>query len=105
MTPRGTDWSLALLVALGVGTGLGTWFAGAPPTAWVVAAHAAGGIALGLVLVWKLRRVLPRLGARLRRDPDSGRGALAVALVGAVLVSGVLWSTAGRIAFGGATLL
>ena len=30
VTPRGTDWSLALLVALGLGTGLATWFAGSP---------------------------------------------------------------------------
>ena len=43
MTPRGTDWSLALLVALGLATGLSTWFAGSPDSAWVFAAHAAAG--------------------------------------------------------------
>ena len=41
MTPRGTDWSLALLVALGLATGLSTWFAGSRQSAWVFAAHAA----------------------------------------------------------------
>jgi len=61
VTPRGTDWSLALLVALGLGTGLATWFAGSPHSAWVFAAHAAGGAALALVLVWKLRRVWTRI--------------------------------------------
>ena len=58
MTPRGTDWSLALLVALGVATGLATWFAGSPGAAWVFGAHAVGGTALALVLAWKLRRVV-----------------------------------------------
>ena len=61
MTPRGTDWSLALLVALGLTTGLATWFAGSEQSAWVFAAHAALGTALALVLVRKLRRVWPRV--------------------------------------------
>ena len=52
MTPRGTDWSLALLVALGVVTGAATWFAGSPGAAWVFGAHAVAGFALALVLVW-----------------------------------------------------
>src|SRR4029079_8009936 len=38
VTPRGTDWSLALLVALGLGTGLATWFAGSPHRACAVGA-------------------------------------------------------------------
>jgi hypothetical protein len=61
VTPRGTDWSLALLVAAGVTTGLATWFAGAPGSTWVFAGHAIAGASLVFVLVVKLRRVLPRL--------------------------------------------
>ena len=45
VTPRGTDWSLALLVAAGVASGLATWFAGSPGAAWVFAAHAVAGAA------------------------------------------------------------
>ena len=105
VTPRGTDWGLALLVALGLVSGLATWFAGSAGSAWVVGAHAVAGTALALVLVFKLRRVLPRVAARARRDPRVLRGLAALALVLAVLVSGAVWSTAGRVAFGGYTVL
>ncbi len=96
MTPRGTDWSLALLVAAGVVTGLATWFAGAPGSAWVFAGHAIAGVSLVLVLVVKLRRVLPRLA------PAS---AAALGLVAVVLATGLVWSNAGSLSLGGYTLL
>ena len=105
MTPRGTDWGLALLVALGLVSGLATWFAGSPGGSWVFGAHALAGIALALLLVFKLRRVLPRVGARARRDRSTLRGLLALGLVLAVLVSGMVWSTAGRVGVAGYTVL
>ena len=105
MTPRGTDWSLALLVALGLGTGLATWFAGSSHSAWVFAAHAAGGAALALVLVWKLRRVWPRIAARSRWDGRTGFGLAALGLVAAVLGSGGAWSNGLDGGFGGMSLL
>jgi DMSO/TMAO reductase YedYZ molybdopterin-dependent catalytic subunit len=92
VTPRGTDWSLALLVALGVGTGLATWFAGSPQSAWVFAVHGAGGTALALVLGWKLRRVWPRVAAPARWDRGTGAGLAALLLVAAALGSGYLWA-------------
>jgi DMSO/TMAO reductase YedYZ molybdopterin-dependent catalytic subunit len=103
VTPRGTDWGLALLVATAVGTGLATWFAGSPEAAWVFGAHTAGGTAIAFVLVYKLRRVLPRLLAR--RDRRSTAGVLALALVAAALGSGYVWSSGGSIGFAGFTLL
>ena len=105
VTPRGTDWGLALLVVLGLVSGLATWFAGSPGGAWVFGAHASAGTALALLLVFKLRRVLPRIGARARRDPRTLRGLLALGLVLAVLASGIVWSTAGRVGFAGYTAL
>ena len=96
MTPRGTDWSLALLVAAGVATGLATWFAGAPSATWVFAAHAIAGGSLACVLAVKLRRVLPRLA------PAS---AAALGLVAVVLVSGLVWSSAGSVGIGGFSVL
>jgi DMSO/TMAO reductase YedYZ molybdopterin-dependent catalytic subunit len=105
VTPRGTDWGLALLVALGLVSGLATWFAGSPGGAWVFAAHALAGTALALLLLFKLRRVLPRIGARARRDPRTLRGLLALGLVLAVLVSGFVWSTAGSVGVGGYSVL
>jgi DMSO/TMAO reductase YedYZ molybdopterin-dependent catalytic subunit len=97
VTPRGTDWSLALLVALGVVTGAATWFAGSPGGAWVYGVHAVGGTALALVLVWKLRRVGRRIG------PRSSLAALV--LVAVTLASGYVWSSGGDLVFAGYNLL
>ena len=105
MTPRGTDWSLALLVALGLATGLSTWFAGSRQSAWVFAAHAALGTALALVLVWKLRRVWVRVVTPARWDGRTGAGLGALLLVVAALGSGGAWSTGANVAAGGMSLL
>jgi DMSO/TMAO reductase YedYZ molybdopterin-dependent catalytic subunit len=108
VTPRGTDWSLAGLVALGLASGVLTWFAGAPGDAWVFFAHDVAGAALAVVVVAKVRRVAPRL-ARLagRGDRPAGaaRGVFALGLVAAVLVSGAVWATAGAHAVAGYTVL
>ncbi|HYM57216.1 MAG TPA: molybdopterin-dependent oxidoreductase [Solirubrobacteraceae bacterium] len=96
MTPRGTDWGLALLVAVGAATGLGTWFAGAPASAWVFAAHAAAGIGLAMLLGWKLCRVWPRVALS---------SASALVLVLAALGSGFLWASGVRLGVAGYNLL
>jgi DMSO/TMAO reductase YedYZ molybdopterin-dependent catalytic subunit len=96
VTPRGTDWSLALLVALGAATGLATWFAGAPSATWVFAAHAVAGVATAAILGVKLRRV------RRRRRPS---GLVALGLVAASLGSGLAWSSGARAYPGGMSLL
>ena len=100
MTPRGTDWGLALLVLAGLATGLGTWFAGSPGAAWVFDAHAIGGTALAVVVVVKLRRVWPRLRAR---PAGAWRGVAALACVALVLGTGLAWSSAGRFGLAGYT--
>ncbi len=98
MTPRGTDWSLAGLVALGLASGVLTWFAGAPGDAWILFAHGVAGAALAALVVIKVRRVTRRLSR-----VSAGTGA--VALVAAVLLSGAIWSTAGAHAVAGYTVL
>jgi DMSO/TMAO reductase YedYZ molybdopterin-dependent catalytic subunit len=105
VTPRGTDWGLALLVALGVGTGLATWFAGSPQSAWVFAAHAVLGTALALILVWKLRRVWARIVAPRRWDGRTGAGLAALTLVALALGSGFAWSSGLDASLGGMALL
>jgi DMSO/TMAO reductase YedYZ molybdopterin-dependent catalytic subunit len=105
VTPRGTDWALALLVTVGLTSGLATWFAGSRGDAWVYALHALAGAALAGILVFKLRRVLPALRRRARADPHAARGVVGLVLVTVVLSSGVLWSTAGSIELGGYSLL
>jgi DMSO/TMAO reductase YedYZ molybdopterin-dependent catalytic subunit len=105
VTPRGTDWSLALLVALGLATGLSTWFAGSRQSAWVFAAHAALGTALALVVAWKLRRVWARVVTPARWDGRTGAGLGALLLVAAALGSGWAWSSGANVAAGGMSLL
>jgi DMSO/TMAO reductase YedYZ molybdopterin-dependent catalytic subunit len=105
VTPRGTDWGLALLVALGLVSGLATWFAGSRGDAWVFGAHAVGGIALALVLAWKLRRVWARIADRSRWDGRTGAALAALLLVAATLGTGLVWSSGGRPALAGYNLL
>ncbi|HEY3020416.1 MAG TPA: molybdopterin-dependent oxidoreductase [Solirubrobacteraceae bacterium] len=85
MTPRGTDWGLATLVALLAFTGALTAFAGAPSRAWVFTLHGVAGLAVAGLLVWKLRRVW--------RRARPGAGLLAAAVVALTLVSGIAWSS------------
>ena len=83
MTPRGTDWTLAALVAGLALTGALTLFGG--PLVFVL--HDVAGFALAGVLVCKLRRVWRRI---FTRRP----GLLAAALVTAPLATGIAWSSA-----------
>jgi DMSO/TMAO reductase YedYZ molybdopterin-dependent catalytic subunit len=105
MTARGTDWSLALLVALLFASGLGTWFAGDESDAWVFVTHGILGASLAVLLVWKLRRVWRRLVVPERWDRRTIAGALALTLVSATLISGWLWITTGYVSVAGFTVL
>lgn len=105
MTPRGTDWTLALLVALLFATGVLSLFSGRDGGAWVFVAHGTGGFALGLVVGWKLRRVWRRIAEPRRWDRRTAAGLLATGLVGASLVSGWAWASGGDVWIAGYNLL
>jgi DMSO/TMAO reductase YedYZ molybdopterin-dependent catalytic subunit len=105
VTPRGTDWGLALAVALLFATGMASLFAASPGDAWVFAAHDVLAFALALHLVVKLRRVWGRLVDPASWDRRVKAGVIATLLVGAALASGWLWSGGGRISIAGFTLL
>ncbi|MGI8622150.1 MAG: molybdopterin-dependent oxidoreductase [Solirubrobacteraceae bacterium] len=105
MSPRGTDWNLAVLVGARFLTGVLTLFSGSPDQGWVFAAHGIMGAALGGVLGWKLRRVWRRVASPSRWDRRTSLGILAVVLVGAALGSGWAWSAIGRTSFAGYTTL
>jgi len=98
MTPRGTDWGLAALVALLGVTGMLTAFAGTHSRAWVFVAHGTAGFALALLLAPKLKRVRRRL-----RAPHAGVVAATVVL--ASLGSGLAWSSGVNGALAGYSLL
>jgi hypothetical protein len=94
-----------VLVALLSATGVLTFFGGEPGDGWVFALHDVLGFALAAVLVWKLHRVWRRLIDPSARDGRTLAGALAVALVGAALLSGLLWTSLGELSLGGYLLL
>jgi DMSO/TMAO reductase YedYZ molybdopterin-dependent catalytic subunit len=105
VTPRGTDWSLAVLVALLAVTGGLTALAGSPGAGWVFAAHGAGGFALAGVLAFKARRVWRRLANPRRWRGRARAGVLAAALVAATLLSGWAWSSGAMLRAAGYNLL
>lgn len=105
MTPRGTDWSLAALVALLVITGVLTLFAGRPDDAWIFAVHDAGAGALVLVVAWKLRRVGRRVPRLRGWDRRTAAGLSATALVLVALGSGIAWSSGAQVYFAGFGLM
>jgi Oxidoreductase molybdopterin binding domain len=105
VTPRGTDWSLALLVSLLFATGLLSWFRGAEGDAWVFAAHGIGGAALAILLAWKLRRVAGRVLDPGSWDRRTSAGIAVLALVALTLLSGWVWSTFGALDLPGYTLI
>jgi DMSO/TMAO reductase YedYZ molybdopterin-dependent catalytic subunit len=93
VTPRATDWGLALLVGFLFVTGVMSLFAGRSGDAWVFALHGAGGFALGAFVGWKLRRVWRRVLRPRLWDRKTGAGASAAAVVLLTLVSGWAWSS------------
>ena len=92
VTPRGTDWSLALLVAAGVASGLATWFAGSPGAAWVYGAHAVAGLSLA-VCSWS------SCGGCCRALAPASVAALSLVVL--VLGTGFVWAERGRHVPGG----
>jgi DMSO/TMAO reductase YedYZ molybdopterin-dependent catalytic subunit len=101
VTARGTDWGLAALVASLLVTGALTLFSGASGDVWVFALHDGLAVALALLLIFKLRRVWPRLV----RDRTLGAGALATLLVVAALGAGWLWASGTTFSVAGYGLL
>jgi|AntDeeMinimDraft_4_1070355.scaffolds.fasta_scaffold00168_22 DMSO/TMAO reductase YedYZ molybdopterin-dependent catalytic subunit len=97
--PRVVDWSLAVAVAILVGTGLYSLVVGEASGAWVLDVHAIAAFALVALLVFKLRRV----SARLR--PDSLTRVRAVSVLLAVtslgaLGTGLWWAFGGSVSVG-----
>ncbi len=88
------DWSLFAAVTVLVATGLLGLVTGRPGGWWVFAVHGAAGLALAVLVGWKLRRVRGRLAPR-RWDRRVAASATLAALTLAALVTGVYWVSAG----------
>lgn len=94
LPPRLTDWSLLAAVAVLLATGLVGLVTGRPGGWWVFAAHGVTGLALAVLVGWKLRRVRGRLAAG-RWDRRVAASALLATLTLAALATGVYWVSGG----------
>jgi len=105
MSPRLTDWSLALAAGLALLTGLISLISGHLGDWIIFALHGVAGLWL-LLLVWgKVRRVWPRLIHLRRWDRRTVLGLLALLVVMLTLGAGIWWVAGGELYFAGFNLL
>jgi hypothetical protein len=101
LSPRLTDWSLALAVGLAFATGLISLVSGRVELWLVFALHGAAGLWLLLLLEGKLRRVWPRLIHPRHWDRRTVIGLFATLGVGLVAATGVWWVAGGALDLAG----
>src|SRR5437660_303839 len=105
MSPRLTDWSIALAAVLAFATGIISLISGHPREWFIFMLHGIVGLWLLLLLWGKLQRVWPRLIHPRRWDRRTIYGLLALLLVTLALVSGIWWVGGGNLYFAGFNLL
>jgi DMSO/TMAO reductase YedYZ molybdopterin-dependent catalytic subunit len=105
MSPRLTDWSLALAVGVAFGSGVVSLISGRPELWFVFALHGMAGLWLLLLLWGKFARVLPRLLRPQLWDRTTLFGAAAALIVALALGSGVWWVFGGDLYVAGFNLL
>jgi DMSO/TMAO reductase YedYZ molybdopterin-dependent catalytic subunit len=105
MSPRLTDWAIALAAVLAFTAGIISLISGRPQDWFIFILHGIAGLWLLLLLWGKLRRVWPRLIHPRRWDRRTVFGLLALLLVALALVSGIWWVGGGDLYFVGFNLL
>src|SRR5258708_25798923 len=105
MSPRLTDWSLALGAALAFTTGLVSLASCLPQEWFIFVLHAIAGFWLLLLLWGKLRRFWRRLIHPRRWNRRTVFGMLALLLVTLALGSGIWWAAGGELYLAGFNLL
>ena len=105
MSPRLTDWSIALATGIAFLTGIISLVSGHPQEWLVFVLHAIGGFWLLLLMWGKIRRVWPKFVYFRRWDRRTIFGLLALVLVMLALGSGIWWATGGDQYFVGFNLL
>src|SRR6516225_12194263 len=105
MSPRLTDWSIALAAVLAFMTGIVSLVSGHLQEWFIFILHAIAGVWLLLLLWGKLQRVWPRLIHSRLWDRRTIFGLLALLLVTLALGSGIWWAVGGLLYFAGFNLL
>jgi DMSO/TMAO reductase YedYZ molybdopterin-dependent catalytic subunit len=96
MRPRLVDWSLLAATLLELITGLVSFTVGRPEGRWLFWLHGVLGLAIVLLLVWKVARVWPRLRSARQWQGSAAGTLLSVAALTVALLaigSGVWWSS------------
>src|SRR5436305_8465989 len=105
MSPRLTDWSIALAAVLAFTLGVISLLSGLPQEWFIFALHGIAGLWLLLLLWGKLHRVWSRLIHPRRWDRRTIFGVLALLVVPLALGSGIWWAGGGNWGFAGLNLL
>ena len=105
MSPRLSDWSIALATGIAFMTGVVSLITGHPQEWLIFALHAIGGFWLLLLMWGKVRRVWPRLVHLRRWNRSTVFGLFALLLVTLALGSGIWWVTGGDLYFASFNLL
>jgi hypothetical protein len=105
MSPRLTDWGLAVAVAVAFASGILSLISGRPEDWLIFALHGMAGLWLLLLLWGKLRRVAPRLFKPHRWDRATLFGAGATLLASLATGSGVWWVFGGDLFVAGFNLM
>ncbi|MEF8842595.1 MAG: molybdopterin-dependent oxidoreductase [Haloarculaceae archaeon] len=95
--PRLVDWSLFVLLAFVLATGVLGFLSGRPDRAWVFVTHGVAGLSLVGFLYFKLRRVRRRLA---RPTVTRALSALMAAATVGALATGVWWAFGGSLDLG-----
>lgn len=93
MRPRLVDWLLFILVSFEVVTGFISFTVGLPDKRWLFVLHGIVGLALVLLLIWKLQRVMRRLTDPTRWDTATVASMFALAAVLLTFLTGLVWTT------------
>ncbi len=94
MNARAVNIAILLLLVLELASGLGSFLVGEPDGRWLFWSHRAGGLALVVLLVWKIgiaARSYHRRGLRI----GTGLSAIGGVLFLGSLVTGLLWAGVG----------
>ncbi|MDQ3249108.1 MAG: molybdopterin-dependent oxidoreductase [Chloroflexota bacterium] len=93
MKPRVVDWLLFLLVMFEVVTGFVSFTIGVVDKRWLFVLHGIIGLALVLLLTWKLQRVARRLTNPARWDSATSASVAALAAVLLTFLTGLVWTS------------
>src|SRR5215210_1183716 len=93
MRPRTVDWLLFLFVAGEVITGLISFTISTVDKRWLFVVHGMLGLALVVLVYWKMQRVWRRLTTRARWDDATLAAAMALGAVLLTFGTGLVWTS------------